>query len=325
MGSSTSGEPRDTAGRAGDEVRPPGLLRSALGTFVSAAVTFALGALLRSLWSGSPRTLDVGVELVVLGAGALAGVVLASGCGLLAASAVARAAGRTSRRLESWGARITPLAVRRALAVGVTATIAVGMASASATAAQDDLGWVVTSASAGTTTQPTGIGIEAATLATSTDPTSATAPTPGASTAERLLDSAGPAPSATPTTTGAAPLPGAASTTAPPAPGEATTPVAVPAHTAGTAGAGQAPSAGASRGTLAPTAAAATVVVEPGDTLWSIARSHLGEGATDIQIASAWPQWYAANRGVIGADPDLLRPGQRLVSPAGSTGAEAGR
>jgi nucleoid-associated protein YgaU len=301
-------------------------MRSALGTFVSAAVTFALGALLRSLWSGSPRTLDVGVELVVLGAGAVAGVVLASGCGLLAASAVARAAGRTSRRLESWGARITPLAVRRALAVGVTATIAVGMASATATAAQDDLGWVVTNTSAGTTTQPAGTGIDAATtLGPSTDPTSATVPTPGASTAERLLDSAVPAPSATPTTTGAATLPGAASTTSPPAPGEATTPVAVPARTAGTAGAGQAPSAGASRGTLVPTAAAATVVVEPGDTLWSIARSHLGEGATDAQIASAWPQWYAANRGVIGADPDLLRPGQRLVAPAGSTGAEAGR
>jgi hypothetical protein len=45
-------------------------------------------------------------------------------------------------------------------------------------------------------------------------------------------------------------------------------------------------------------------VVAPGDTLWGIA-------------GADWPRWYAANRAVVGPDPDLIRPGQRLVPPAG--------
>jgi nucleoid-associated protein YgaU len=45
-------------------------------------------------------------------------------------------------------------------------------------------------------------------------------------------------------------------------------------------------------------------VVTPGDTLWGIA-------------GADWPRWYAANSATIGADPDLIRPGQRLVPPAG--------
>ncbi len=57
------------------------------------------------------------------------------------------------------------------------------------------------------------------------------------------------------------------------------------------------------------------VVVRRGDTLWSIAARHLGEGATDAEVAAAWPRWYAANRAVVGPDPDLLRPGQVLHAP----------
>lgn len=57
------------------------------------------------------------------------------------------------------------------------------------------------------------------------------------------------------------------------------------------------------------------VVVHRGDCLWRIAARHLSADATDAQIAAAWPQWYAANRDVIGPDPDLLLPGQRLRSP----------
>ena len=57
------------------------------------------------------------------------------------------------------------------------------------------------------------------------------------------------------------------------------------------------------------------VVVHRGDTLWDIAARHLGEHATDQDVAEAWPLWYAANRDVIGDDPDLIHPGQRLVVP----------
>jgi nucleoid-associated protein YgaU len=57
------------------------------------------------------------------------------------------------------------------------------------------------------------------------------------------------------------------------------------------------------------------VVVRRGDSLWDIAARHLRDGSDAAEIAAEWPRWYAANRGVIGADPDLLRPGQRLAPP----------
>lgn len=60
------------------------------------------------------------------------------------------------------------------------------------------------------------------------------------------------------------------------------------------------------------------VTVRPADTLWRIAAEHLPPGASDAAVAAAWPRWYAANRAVIGADPDLLHPGERLRAPAGT-------
>jgi nucleoid-associated protein YgaU len=60
------------------------------------------------------------------------------------------------------------------------------------------------------------------------------------------------------------------------------------------------------------------VVVRPGDTLWGIAARHLPPGACNAGIAREWPRWYQANRRVVGADPDLIRPGQHLRPPANS-------
>jgi nucleoid-associated protein YgaU len=48
------------------------------------------------------------------------------------------------------------------------------------------------------------------------------------------------------------------------------------------------------------------VVVRPGDTLWAIA------GGRPEQVR----RWYRTNRAVIGADPDLILPGQRLTAPS---------
>jgi nucleoid-associated protein YgaU len=59
----------------------------------------------------------------------------------------------------------------------------------------------------------------------------------------------------------------------------------------------------------------ADVVVHRGDTLWGIVRRHLGPGASDAEVAAAWPAWHRANRAVIGADPDLILPGQVLRKP----------
>jgi nucleoid-associated protein YgaU len=54
--------------------------------------------------------------------------------------------------------------------------------------------------------------------------------------------------------------------------------------------------------------------VEFGDTLWSIAEAHLG--SADIRrIAAYWPLLHERNRELIGATPDLIRPGWRLVLP----------
>ena len=64
---------------------------------------------------------------------------------------------------------------------------------------------------------------------------------------------------------------------------------------------------------------AAGVVVAAGDSLWSIAARHLPADATDAEVAAAWPRWYDANSGVIGADPGLILPGQVLTVPAPTT------
>ena len=66
------------------------------------------------------------------------------------------------------------------------------------------------------------------------------------------------------------------------------------------------------------------VVVRRGDTLWSIARAELGPGASDTEVARAWPRWHAANEDVIGPDPDLILPGQVLRRPAAADDATAG-
>jgi nucleoid-associated protein YgaU len=61
------------------------------------------------------------------------------------------------------------------------------------------------------------------------------------------------------------------------------------------------------------------VVVQPGDTLWSIAARRLGPTASGAAITAAWHAWYAANRNVIGSNPSVIQPGQRLTPPTAET------
>ena len=58
---------------------------------------------------------------------------------------------------------------------------------------------------------------------------------------------------------------------------------------------------------------ATTYTVRPGDSLWSIART-TGPGTGDDALAREVARLYAVNRAAIGPDPDLIRPGQRLVT-----------
>jgi resuscitation-promoting factor RpfA len=62
-------------------------------------------------------------------------------------------------------------------------------------------------------------------------------------------------------------------------------------------------------------------VVATGDSLWLIAARRLaatGADLDDAAIAAEWPRWYAVNADLIGPDPDLIHPGQRLVAPSAS-------
>ncbi|WP_082502785.1 LysM peptidoglycan-binding domain-containing protein [Nocardioides sp. Leaf307] len=68
--------------------------------------------------------------------------------------------------------------------------------------------------------------------------------------------------------------------------------------------------------------APASTTVSPGDSLWTLTASALeraGRPATPAAVAAAWPRVHEANRSVVGPDPDLIHPGQRLVLPAPPT------
>jgi nucleoid-associated protein YgaU len=64
-----------------------------------------------------------------------------------------------------------------------------------------------------------------------------------------------------------------------------------------------------------PASAANEHVVQPGDSLWSIAAHDLGPDVHTATVAEATGRWYDANQQVIGPDPNLIHPGQRLVVP----------
>ena len=78
--------------------------------------------------------------------------------------------------------------------------------------------------------------------------------------------------------------------------------------------------------TSAPTedGSAPSVVVRPGDSLWSISEGRLGPGATPQRVADAAERIHALNRGRIGADPDLIFVGQELSLPPALSERPAG-
>lgn len=57
------------------------------------------------------------------------------------------------------------------------------------------------------------------------------------------------------------------------------------------------------------------LVVRPGDNLWRLAETHLPDSARAPEIAQRVEILHRTNRKVIGPDPDLILPGQRLVVP----------
>ncbi|HYD08660.1 MAG TPA: LysM domain-containing protein [Acidimicrobiales bacterium] len=61
-------------------------------------------------------------------------------------------------------------------------------------------------------------------------------------------------------------------------------------------------------------------IVEPGDHLWGIAEaelsSRLGRSPTDAEVVPYWRQLIDANRVVVGPDPNLIHPGQKIDLPS---------
>lgn len=297
----------------------------------------------------SAAQVDELVELAVLAAGVLALAWLAGSAALAAACLATRCAGRTWRRGEAWVRRLAPAVVRRTLAVAIAAGLGAGgapgafaadgvpttspRATATITAEPLDLGWVVTSPvrgpRAGTAvTAPASTPPAPVPARTTTPAPAPTAPAPGpAAAATRTPSPTAPARATTPvparTPAAVAPTaPASARTATPPGTATGAAPTAPPTRTPSAtdpaaAGGPTAPAgtAGSTSPATGPTLAT-TVTVERGDSLWAIAARHLPAGATDAQIAAAWPAWYHANAAAIGPDPDLIRPGQVLVVPA---------
>lgn len=58
-----------------------------------------------------------------------------------------------------------------------------------------------------------------------------------------------------------------------------------------------------------------TVVVHAGDCLWYLAAADLAAGASAARVTARWHTIHRLNAEVIGPNPDLIRPGQRLVLP----------
>jgi nucleoid-associated protein YgaU len=278
-------------------------------------------------WSAPGQRPDEVLVVVLAGAGLVLSGWLALGSALSLLSSLPGAVGRSCSLLAD---HLTPLLVRRLLTAALgTSTVSLALPPAAV------VGTVAAPTPQGTTTTP------GAALQLVTQPLSigwATAPARHAPAAPsvhtvreaRATASEGSDLSAGPSVgpdTSTMPGPGFGPT-AEPAPGYRPTPssrargaTAAPAGSPGFRPTRPSPmpdEAGARL--LAPSprpgaAALDTVTVRRGDSLWSIAERHLGAAATDAEVARAWPQWYAANREVIGDDPDLIHPGTQLVPP----------
>ena len=228
---------------------------------------------------------DAPADLLVLGAaGVGAALLLWLGVGvtLAALAAIPGAVGRISAAAAE---RVTPAAVRRVTAVVLGATLAT--AATPVAHAGGSLSWRGPSATTSQISQ------------TSQDRSRRRHPTPAFGVTAR------------PPVADAAPDPGRPAPASAPDPGFGAGltqyPGSEPAGALGPLGpAPHTPSNGSRPG---------TVTVVRGDSLWAIAHRHLGAQATAQQIAREWPRWYAANRAVIGPNPNLIRAGQVLTVP----------
>lgn len=123
-----------------------GALRALVAASATGGSAIGLGRLAAGASTEVPAP-DALVGTVVLALGALAAAVLTVGCAMLAATSCAATAGRRWTRTEAVAARLVPVLLRRMLALGLGASLTVGLGT-TALADEIDVGWAVTTGSA---------------------------------------------------------------------------------------------------------------------------------------------------------------------------------
>src|SRR5690606_468961 len=297
-----------------DVLRPP------LAAAAALAATWLLTTWAGDLvGSGLARVDDVVALATAVGGAAVAAWYAVTALALTLAQGVrlSRRAPRFARALSAATRRFGAPVLRRAAVVGAGAGLALGALPASAGVPDDG---VPHDLRPGLTAVGAPGGWDAPSSAPPADdgasepihPSSTPAPTPPARTP---AGGGATAPARAGTTPGA----DAAARDAPRPGGSAGGTRTCTAGTLPTAAPEPRPSASESAGgTPAPVAGVRTAdsyEVRPGDSLWTVAATHLGPGARDADIAAEWPRWYTTNRAVVGADPDLIHPGQVLRAP----------
>jgi LysM repeat protein len=281
---------------------PTRVLTTALAALVATGVAIlALGALTRSLWDRVVAPGPSSLDEVVAALAAAAALALAVWLGLgLVVGVLGHLPGRVGALARAASGRWTPVVTQRLAAVLVGAVVGAMAAPTSA------VGESVVPAP----------GFSASAAASSTPSATATAATPLPPTTGPGFTSTAPTSSPTSAATTEPTSEPTRPATSPVAP---TSDVAPPGWTPTRPLVRPQPSPELVTGRVAPGAEEGTVVVRRGDSLWAIAARHLDAGASDAEIARAWPRWYAANREVIGDDPDLLHPGMVLQVPGSRT------
>lgn len=254
----------------------------------------------------TPLRVETCLELFALVVGILAAGWLATTSGLALVCVLARATGRSWTRGERLVARHAPAVVRRAARIGVSVSVGAGLvlAGGTAQAAERDLSQPETTVAVDLGWRPSVADLGAS--------------TPDDNQPRVALPSPSSGPSTGPSTPGELAVPSLDEPTAHPATGVEPTGTDADGATTGT---DPIPTrvrdavltVDRSVPPVRPTAD--EVVVVRGDSLWSIAARTLPEGAPDAEIAASVERWFAANTGVIGGDPDLIRPGQVLTPP----------
>lgn len=264
-------------------------------TALGAVSVVSAGAALEavdSLQAPGARLDDAGV-LLAAGVGAVVAAWWALGAALTVAAVLLDGRGAAGRLVAGWARRTAPPVLR----MGVAALLGAGTLALPAAASATSVPAAVT-ASAGSA--------DSAGWADAAGPTDVVVP--AAATADHVGGEPSPVSVPTEPTEPTGPAEAGA------APDVAWRPAAPPRRLA--------PADEASAALVAPApsrpdrTARAEVVVRRGDTLWSIAARQLPAGAGAAEIAEAWPELYAANREVVGENPSLIRPGQRLLVPA---------